>query len=375
MSAFTGEWAINPSAVDQLHSLMANSDLSSVDAARNTNGIGYKFQGSTGCIDIVGPIFRHENLWTRLGYAVSLEDVLGELAAIARDPAMDSVVLNIDSPGGQANGINEAAQMIRSVASKKPVTAYVGGMAASAAYWLASAADRIVVDETAFLGSIGVVLTLIASREDPRRVEVVSSVSPNKRLDPRSEEGLASAKNLVDGLARVFVDSVAKYRSVSSDLVINDFGRGDVRMGRKAVEVGMADEIGSFNRVLSESASQRRRSVFDAASSQAQSVETGSSTPVHTLEQGAHVAEQEWNANTNDCQSNFSSKENFIAVRKRELVDETREAAANRPLNVIEAARRAEEEWNSNFQDCHSEFSEKENYLAVRKYELSRGLY
>ena len=64
------------------------------------------------------------------------------------DDSIQGIVLNIDSPGGQMNGTNELANMIFAARGTKPITAYVGGLGASGAYWIASAADEIAVDAT-----------------------------------------------------------------------------------------------------------------------------------------------------------------------------------------------------------------------------------
>jgi len=68
---------------------------------------------------------------------------------------LQAIVLAVDSPGGEVAGANELAQLDRDAAEQKPVVAFVGGLAASAAYWLIAGATEIVASETAILGSIG----------------------------------------------------------------------------------------------------------------------------------------------------------------------------------------------------------------------------
>ncbi|MBO0155228.1 S49 family peptidase, partial [Vibrio parahaemolyticus] len=74
------------------------------------------------------------------------------------DPSIKAILLNIDSPGGEAKGIHELAEMIYQARGKKRIIAYDGGNACSAAYWIASACDEIVIDATGCAGSIGTVL-------------------------------------------------------------------------------------------------------------------------------------------------------------------------------------------------------------------------
>src|SRR5690606_28406442 len=145
------------------------------------------------------------------------------------DPSISGIVLSIDTPGGVVNGVNELANAIRGARSQKRIVAYVGGMAASAGYWLASQASEIVIEETAALGSIGVrAVVTDTSKKDAEagRIEFVSSQSPGKRADLSTEEGRARIQRHVDALADVFIATVGKGRGVKPDDVISRFGGG-----------------------------------------------------------------------------------------------------------------------------------------------------
>src|SRR5690606_30919548 len=124
---------------------------------------------------------------TEISGAVSVGILARDFSEALANPKIRGIVLEIDSPGGEATGINELGKMIAAGARQKPVIAYGGGMVASGAYWLASAAGEIVVDETAMLGSIGVVITARKRDGSDGTVEIVSSQSPNKRVDPAKE--------------------------------------------------------------------------------------------------------------------------------------------------------------------------------------------
>ena len=96
-------------------------------------------------------------------------------------------MLEIDSPGGQIAGISEFADQV--AAAGKPIVAYISDIGASAAYWIASAADQVIIRDTAAAGSVGVVATLRRDKKDNDRIQIVSSQSPRKRVDPETEEG------------------------------------------------------------------------------------------------------------------------------------------------------------------------------------------
>lgn len=208
-------------------------------------------------IPITGPIFRYANLFTEISGATSTGVLAKDIQSALDNPYVRGIVLDINSPGGEASGINELANLIRAARGVKPIKAYAGGQMASAAYWLGSAADEVIVDDTAMLGSIGVVMSYLDTTERDaksgvRRVEIVSSASPDKRLDPASEEGRSKVQAIVDSLAALFVGAVAENRNTTTEAVLSDFGRGGVLIGQAAVDAGMADRTGSLETVIAE---------------------------------------------------------------------------------------------------------------------------
>jgi ClpP class serine protease len=245
-------WAIQPEMLEIMSdiTLRENETIQAVEAKLGRpldNSQTAQIRGDTAVIPVVGPIFRRANLFARVSGATSTETLAADLTTAAEDPNIKQIVLNMDSPGGQANGIAELAQMIRAI--DKPVIAYVDGMAASAAYWLASAADRIVLSKTAEVGSIGAVVAYDTSKKDGI-AEIVSTQSPKKRPNMSSEEGKAQIQRRIDALAQVFVEDVAAYRGTTVDTVLDQFGQGDMLMGAEAVAAGMADEISTFESLI-----------------------------------------------------------------------------------------------------------------------------
>jgi len=213
-----------------------------------------KIRGSKAHIPIHGPIFAKPNMLTEwLGIGVVLSDIAGDIQSALDNPDVESILLDVDSPGGTVTGINEASNYIKEASQTKPITAYVGGVGASAAYWLASAADEIVLDATARVGSIGVVVAYPNPQDDDDSyVEIVNTASPKKRPNVATEEGKKVITAELDDLASVFIDTVAENRGVSSNTVITDFGQGGVLVGQKAVSAGMADRLGSFEGLMAD---------------------------------------------------------------------------------------------------------------------------
>lgn len=174
------------------------------------------------------------------------------VSAALNDPRSRSLVLRVDSPGGEVAGCGVCADAIRaaSAASGKPVVAYVDELAASAAYWLASAADKIVTPASGMLGSIGVIATRIEDTEGSAGRKVHFIISGARKADghpeiPLGEEELAATQAKIDALADVFAGAVAERRGLTPAQV-----RGleaDVFVGADAVSRGLADRVGNLS--------------------------------------------------------------------------------------------------------------------------------
>jgi ClpP class serine protease len=87
----------------------------------------------------------------------SYRSITDRVQMAARDSAVRSIMLDVDSPGGSIHGVEEAAAAIRAAREVKPVWAAVDPIGASGAYWLASQADKLFVAPAGQVGSIGVV--------------------------------------------------------------------------------------------------------------------------------------------------------------------------------------------------------------------------
>jgi len=201
-------------------------------------------------VPIQGPLFKHAGLFSDISGGTSTSDLAAMLSRVKDDPRVKAVVLDIDSPGGEAKGTAAAAEAIRSLSTVKPVVAFVDGSAQSGAYWLASAASRIVMAPMSLAGSIGVVTTVRHPDDRKDRTEIVSTFAPLKRADVRTEAGRSEYQARADDMHDVFEQAVAAGRGVPVELVRERFGKGGSLVAHKAVEVGMADSVGTLDSVI-----------------------------------------------------------------------------------------------------------------------------
>lgn len=236
--------------------LFGNAVPSAISTEKTQNLINKvtEIRGDIGILNITGPIFRYGKI-DACDVVYGTQHYSEEFARLDKDPSISHIIINFDTGGGEAAGIAELARQINE--SDTPTTAYVDGMAASAGYWLASACNRIVAADTAFLGSIGVVFawldtTKMMDKIGIEEIEIVSSVSPKKRPDVSSDDGRAQVQVWADDLADIFVSSVASYRGVQDSTVLRDFGQGDVMIASKAIKFGMVDAVSTFEKLILE---------------------------------------------------------------------------------------------------------------------------
>lgn len=188
----------------------------------------------------------------------SYEGLKFQIGAAANDPRTTAILLDIESPGGEAVGAFEAADAVRAANAKKPVVAVVNGMAASAAYAIASAAGTIVTGSTGVVGSIGVVmLHADFSRQidkagiTPTFIFAGAHKVDGNPLEPLPEQVKSDLQREVDQFYELFVQSVAKGRRPLSAKSIRDT-EARVFIGEEAVKAGLADAVGTFESALAD---------------------------------------------------------------------------------------------------------------------------
>jgi signal peptide peptidase SppA len=262
-------WAILPEQLQVILSIAAreNESIEAVSAKLGRplqNTYSVEVRDNVAILPIQGPIMRHANLFSSVSGATSLELVAKDFNEALNNPSINAIVLNVDSPGGAVNGVNEFSNMVHAARGKKPIVAYVSGVGASAAYWIASAADEIIADATASLGSIGVISVMQDDRQAKaqkgiQEIQIVSSQSPKKRPDITTEEGRADVQSMVNTIASVFVGTVARNRGVTDSVVVSDFGQGGLLVGADAVKAGLVDRLGSFESVIARLAGLKKR--------------------------------------------------------------------------------------------------------------------
>lgn len=246
-------WLLHHSAKDSLNSLVKSGLVPSAqqqleyEASFGSNSGGSRIMaidGETAMINISGALSSAPNL---LAYLLgegntTYSDIIAALKSAEQNPDIKKITLNIDSPGGTVSGLFDAIGEMESIT--KPMKAVVSNVAASAAYAIACQADEIVAtNDAARFGSVGVVVHTEVFAED---IAIASTNAPKKAPNLLTDEGVDMVREELDALHEVFVDSISRGRSVSSEKINADFGQGATLLAKEALKRGMIDGVADY---------------------------------------------------------------------------------------------------------------------------------
>jgi signal peptide peptidase SppA len=210
----------------------------------------------TAIIPVVGSLVGRGGWIGAMSGVASYENIKFALGAAVNDKTIKNIVLDMDSPGGEAVGAFETADAVRAATAKKEVIAVATGLMCSAAYAIASAASQIVTTKSSVVGSIGVcLLHADYSHALHERGVVPTLIHAGKRkvdgtpYKPLTDDVKASLKAEVEKFNSLFVATVAEGRPSLTPNAILAMEAGTY-IGVDAVKVGLADRVGTLEDTL-----------------------------------------------------------------------------------------------------------------------------
>lgn len=235
----------------------ARWDLIDYVASLRTEGRWHNGGGTVAVVYLDGEIIEGagDTSVADVGVAVS------RLRDVRTDPAIDAVVLRVNSPGGSASGAAAIYQEIEALAREKPLVASVGAIAASGGYLAVAPARKIFADEASITGSIGVVLMIpnieALTQKAGLNVEVVKT-SPSANIyslsRPRTEEEMAFLRASAADIYARFLARVAVGRGLTID-ELRPVAGGRIWSGTDALGNGLVDATGGIRAAIDEAAS------------------------------------------------------------------------------------------------------------------------
>jgi len=265
-------WAITPEMYREVHAIYgrhARSEKIDLNALQADGGVklngptrGYDLVGNTAVIPLDGVLAKRMNMMTAISGGTSMQEIASNFQDALSNPLVETIILQIDSPGGTVDGTQELSNLVYAARGQKPIIALADGTMASAAYWIGSAADQVFISsDTAQVGSIGVVSTHtdVSAAEAQAGIKTTEiAAGKYKRIAsqyaPLSDEGRQTIQDQVDYTYGVFVDDVARNRGASVQRVLDNMADGRIFIGQQAIDAGLADGMATLDDLLGRSA-------------------------------------------------------------------------------------------------------------------------
>lgn len=269
LGVLSSPWAIEPAKLLEIQAIYSarlrgdKLDLAAVEKRLGrpmaNEARSYNIQDGVAVLPIEGVIAKRMNLLTQVSGGTSTQLAGQALQDAINDPAVHSIILSIDSPGGTVDGTQALADTVYAARQSKTIITLASGCMCSAAYWIGSAASSVyIADSTTVVGSIGVVTSHTdvsgsQAKEGLKTTEI--SAGKYKRIAsqyaPLTQAGQQSIQDQVDYTYSLFVDAVAKNRNVSTSTVLRDMADGRVFMGKQSIDAGLTDGIVTLDRLVS----------------------------------------------------------------------------------------------------------------------------
>ncbi|WP_419215240.1 S49 family peptidase [Wolbachia endosymbiont of Rhagoletis cingulata] len=201
-----------------------------------------------GIIPIHGILTKKSEVFDDVLGMTSYEKISEEIEEALIDKEVETIILDIDSPGGEVNGLFDLSDFIYQARRKKRIVAIANDDAYSAAYAIASSAEKVLVTRTSGVGSIGVIASHIdqSGFDEKQGIKYTTVFAGSRKNDlnphePITSESLESLKSEVNRLYGMLVELIARNRNLSVEAIKST--EAGLYFGKKAVEIGLADGI------------------------------------------------------------------------------------------------------------------------------------
>jgi signal peptide peptidase SppA len=261
-------WAILPEELSKLEAAYAKYAETEIKVEEpeafldlgTSTGLSRNIQiiDNIGVLKIEGVITPKSDIFTEIFGGAALDVLTNDFKTLLENDDIDTIILDIDSPGGSIAGVATFADMIFRARDEKTIIAHSSSVMASGAMWIAAAAERVLIsDNTVATGSIGVLTThldfeIFNIQQGIIPTEVVAGKQKRvaSQLKPLTSEGRAMLQQRVDHLMDVFVGEVARFKNITTQLVSVNMADGKVFIGDQAVKAGLVDDIISFDLLI-----------------------------------------------------------------------------------------------------------------------------
>lgn len=261
LSDYIGAWMVEANTFQTHWDMVQRMDLAAhlrqevLPLKSQTELVPSKNGGSVAIVPLTGLLMKAKSSFGGTSTVQARRDV----RSAANDPTVSAILLGIDSPGGTAAGTDDLAAEVRNARKAKPVWAFVDDLGASAAYWVASQADKIFANSaTALVGSIGTIMTIYdvsQSAEQNGVKALVFATGPLKGAGVTgtkvTDEQQAYFQGIVNSLQTEFDAGVKRGRKLS-DKQLASVRTGGVWTAAAAQSLGLIDGVQTLAKTIAD---------------------------------------------------------------------------------------------------------------------------
>ncbi len=258
-------WAITRPMLSVIQDILlrrvegGSADPAEINAALvNRKNLPQPMAGSVAIIPVYGVLAPRMNMLTEISGGTTFEKLTAQLRESVANKSVKTILLDVDSPGGNIAGMTEFAREIMRARTKKPVVAQAQYLMGSAAFVISSAATEIIAAPSAKVGALGVYTfhdnnTEALAKLGIKRTMIGAGTGKTDGAEGTalSEEGLARIQTIVDDAYASAIDTVVKGRGqgMSAEKARNDW-KAHIYSAQEALSNGMIDRIATLDETL-----------------------------------------------------------------------------------------------------------------------------
>lgn len=237
-------WAMEEAS---LQAIAQQASAFNNDPSDDPESLPYEVNNGIAVMSLIGPILKYQSFYSMLFGGSSSLQAKQNLQQALDDPSVFATLIIVDSPGGEVPGTADLADVI--AGATKPVWVYVSDTCCSAAYWIASQADKIFCNSTARVGSIGAYCVLLDKTKMYADAGVKATLVKAGAFKGQGADGTPVTQSQIDDQQRgidavysMFVDAVAAGREMTNDAVMQ-IATGQVWQGQECLSLGLVDAV------------------------------------------------------------------------------------------------------------------------------------
>jgi signal peptide peptidase SppA len=287
---------------------------------------GLETVGNTAIIPVYGYLTKRSSPFAGFFGTTSYEEIAANLREALENPRIEKIILDVDSPGGEVNGVFDLCDEIYAVRTQKQIEAIANDDAFSAAYAIASSAQKLWITRTSGIGSIGVIATHIdqSTFDKNEGIKITPIFAGERKNDltphePLSEAATVAMQGEIDRLYAIFIDTICWNRDISVEHVRKT--QAAMLFGHDAINTGFADGFHTLDELLAEQ--KNTETTFLTTNPRRSKMETETKKPRLTREQQAfdrYMTEPPEDADENDKPEQLDDDEPEFTARVNELI-------------------------------------------------------